>query len=100
MKKKNREGALKKLPSSAITAGGTGGNNGQTTPRRKRVVQAKVVGLVIAVGLSCILFFFQAEDGIRDPLVTGVQTCALPISVDGVERRLGLPCLGADLRLD
>src|SRR5438105_4419030 len=25
-------------------------------------------------------FFFQAEDGIRDPLVTGVQTCALPIS--------------------
>src|SRR5258708_27477810 len=28
--------------------------------------------------LSC-LFFFQAEDGIRDDLVTGVQTCALPI---------------------
>src|SRR6266536_807313 len=27
-----------------------------------------------------IFFFFQAEDGIRDPLVTGVQTCALPIS--------------------
>src|SRR6266536_4767898 len=27
-------------------------------------------------------FFFQAEDGIRDPLVTGVQTCALPISAD------------------
>src|SRR5205823_9638419 len=27
--------------------------------------------------LSC--FFFQAEDGIRDKLVTGVQTCALPI---------------------
>src|SRR5207247_5826108 len=27
-----------------------------------------------------ISFFFQAEDGIRDPLVTGVQTCALPIS--------------------
>src|SRR6266536_6277108 len=28
-------------------------------------------------------FFFQAEDGIRDPLVTGVQTCALPISAGG-----------------
>src|SRR5271170_1213901 len=28
-------------------------------------------------------FFFQAEDGIRDPLVTGVQTCALPISAFG-----------------
>src|SRR5690349_23334894 len=26
-------------------------------------------------------FFFQAEDGIRDLYVTGVQTCALPISV-------------------
>src|SRR6266571_3592455 len=29
------------------------------------------------------LFFFQAEDGIRDGRVTGVQTCALPIS-DGL----------------
>src|SRR3712207_1438932 len=28
----------------------------------------------------CIFFFFQAEDGIRDIGVTGVQTCALPIS--------------------
>src|SRR5947208_5086693 len=27
-----------------------------------------------------LIFFFQAEDGIRDDLVTGVQTCALPIS--------------------
>src|SRR5438874_4897903 len=30
-------------------------------------------------------FFFQAEDGIRDLYVTGVQTCALPISI-GVHR--------------
>src|SRR2546429_6969339 len=28
-----------------------------------------------------IVFFFQAEDGIRDVAVTGVQTCALPISI-------------------
>src|SRR2546427_5997076 len=28
-------------------------------------------------------FFFQAEDGIRDLTVTGVQTCALPISLVG-----------------
>src|SRR5205823_11232046 len=28
------------------------------------------------------VFFFQAEDGIRDKLVTGVQTCALPISTE------------------
>src|SRR5207237_4504630 len=27
----------------------------------------------------CFFFFFQAEDGIRDSSVTGVQTCALPI---------------------
>src|SRR5256886_16436352 len=27
----------------------------------------------------CFIFFFQAEDGIRDLTVTGVQTCALPI---------------------
>src|SRR6266705_1157393 len=27
----------------------------------------------------CFFFFFQAEDGIRDRTVTGVQTCALPI---------------------
>src|SRR5690606_32184789 len=29
--------------------------------------------------LPCCVFFFQAEDGIRDFHVTGVQTCALPI---------------------
>src|SRR6266446_6193211 len=29
-----------------------------------------------------LFFFFQAEDGIRDYKVTGVQTCALPISTD------------------
>src|SRR6266513_2021715 len=33
--------------------------------------------------MMCIyVFFFQAEDGIRDRNVTGVQTCALPISID------------------
>src|SRR2546423_2041814 len=33
-----------------------------------------------AFSASVHFFFFQAEDGIRDKLVTGVQTCALPIS--------------------
>src|SRR5258708_32994267 len=32
-------------------------------------------------GAHSFAFFFQAEDGIRDDLVTGVQTCALPISM-------------------
>src|SRR5258707_6516918 len=53
---------------------------------------------------SCLFFFFfQAEDGIRDIGVTGVQTCALPISPAGatvagrVARRgpLGLGAHGA-----
>src|SRR5690606_41166531 len=33
----------------------------------------------VVYGLLGIFFFFQAEDGIRDFHVTGVQTCALPI---------------------
>jgi len=41
--------------------------------------------LVISVFACCVcfffFFFFQAEDGIRDDLVTGVQTCALPILI-------------------
>src|SRR5207247_5844344 len=37
------------------------------------------------------VFFFRAEDGIRDPLVTGVQTCALPIS----EHHAAPPTAGA-----
>src|SRR5436189_5132698 len=36
--------------------------------------------LVVLFFFSCFFFFFQAEDGIRDTSVTGVQTCALPIS--------------------
>src|SRR2546429_258058 len=32
------------------------------------------------MALQSYVFFFQAEDGIRDVAVTGVQTCALPIS--------------------
>src|SRR5205807_5664262 len=38
------------------------------------------------------IFFFQAEDGIRDYKVTGVQTCALPISEPYILFRL--PALG------
>src|SRR2546421_4184040 len=36
--------------------------------------------LILVVGYAiAAFFFFQAEDGIRDLIVTGVQTCALPI---------------------
>src|SRR5256885_9472958 len=41
-----------------------------------------------------IFFFFQAEDGIRDYKVTGVQTCALPILpsawAEGLQRLIGV----------
>ena len=40
--------------------------------------------VVLCVGYFYVyffFFFFQAEDGIRDDLVTGVQTCALPILI-------------------
>src|SRR5207249_11787559 len=40
-----------------------------------------------SVFVICFFFFFQAEDGIRDRNVTGVQTCALPISRHEVARR-------------
>src|SRR2546421_3178792 len=42
-------------------------------------IERRVYHLYIYV-LHGYFFFFQAEDGIRDLIVTGVQTCALPIS--------------------
>src|SRR5205823_8671499 len=40
-------------------------------------------GYELRLCIDCVFFFFffQAEDGIRDKLVTGVQTCALPILI-------------------
>src|SRR5256884_4204666 len=46
---------------------------------RRRVLMASLM-LILGCVLFCVVFFFQAEDGIRDVAVTGVQTCALPIS--------------------
>src|SRR2546427_818756 len=49
---------------------------------RARCFPVVVYGLLLVLQIACVfpLFFFQAEDGIRDLTVTGVQTCALPIS--------------------
>src|SRR2546422_11416481 len=41
-------------------------------------------------GFVILFFFFQAEDGIRDVAVTGVQTCALPICHGGSSKRGGV----------
>src|SRR3989440_5154668 len=43
------------------------------------VVSSRAV--VMLCDITFFFFFFQAEDGIRDLIVTGVQTCALPIYV-------------------
>src|SRR2546429_1062277 len=66
--------------------------------------------VVMKIVLSYSFFFFQAEDGIRDVAVTGVQTCALPISHwldrDRYDKRHFAPHLlrksvnGEDRRLD
>src|SRR2546430_3424429 len=44
-----------------------------------------------SVCCSYFFFFFQAEDGIRDLTVTGVQTCALPIFGTALAFGLGVP---------
>src|SRR5437016_14195323 len=46
--------------------------------------------------MELIFFFFQAEDGIRDWSVTGVQTCALPIYGGG--RKFGVSFRRGDVR--
>src|SRR2546429_8507750 len=47
------------------------------------------------------LFFFQAEDGIRDVAVTGVQTCALPIWVMELAKpfRMSQPAISKHLKV-
>src|SRR2546430_12049049 len=51
------------------------------------------MGRHVSVGV-CLFFFFQAEDGIRDLTVTGVQTCALPI----LAAREKIPDKGQEMR--
>src|SRR5205085_5395849 len=48
-----------------------------------------ILPLLVLFFFSFFFFFFQAEDGIRDLTVTGVQTCALPIS--HIDRRQARP---------
>src|SRR5256885_2872668 len=49
------------------------------SPTSRRMTTRTLAGRSSCV--LCVCFFFQAEDGIRDYKVTGVQTCALPILV-------------------
>src|SRR5437867_7981212 len=49
---------------------------------RGRAGRDEGIGMVVYANWPSVGFFFQAEDGIRDRTVTGVQTCALPILKD------------------
>src|SRR2546430_253169 len=53
---------------------------GWLAERWQRIVGGALAALIGATAFTVWSFFFQAEDGIRDLTVTGVQTCALPIS--------------------
>src|SRR5256884_2723269 len=62
---------------------------------------APISALILAMAAhkhAALIFFFQAEDGIRDVAVTGVQTCALPI-LGGVEARGGEHAAGDEIEL-
>ena len=65
--------------------GGQGGNNadgGVERSRRGYRTPLRILGGSQGwLRSSSQVFFFQAEDGIRGLIVTGVQTCALPISL-------------------
>src|ERR1022692_4294123 len=55
-------------------------------------------GVYFSFRFLFLFFFFQAEDGIRDYKVTGVQTCALPIYEDGISGGGRVPQVPYSLR--
>src|SRR5688500_19072905 len=66
-------------------------------PRLMLKVNLPLNGDYTVLSLYVLLFFFQAEDGIRDYKVTGVQTCALPIlDLHGAAVGLGARLLGLE----
>src|SRR4029077_7780602 len=80
-------GSLKKKKKKAAGGAAHAGVRNQKRTRRPRearvstphirALASATVGVLVTLLFS--FFFFQAEDGIRDSSVTGVQTCALPI---------------------
>src|ERR1019366_10647907 len=59
---------------------------GRVARRAGQVVCVETGGRSVSAVCGCLFFFFQAGDGIRDWSVTGVQTCALPIYLEGCKR--------------
>src|SRR2546429_1773664 len=78
------EGTAKKVRSGRWPGGRRSGAKNRRTIEVIVVKAAPIAVTTIAAGRrnsrrSPVAIFFQAEDGIRDVAVTGVQTCALPI---------------------
>src|SRR5690348_12294597 len=67
--------------------------------RRRDSVACDLVSFSVDWYFFFIFFFFQAEDGIRDGRVTGVQTCALPIWA-GLDLVAAVAALGAEVGAD
>src|SRR2546427_9340265 len=65
--------------------------------RVSRLVEDWILGACFRVLVWFFFFFFQAEDGIRDLTVTGVQTCALPIFIRDIVM-VKLDAVGMDKR--
>src|SRR5207247_3590210 len=61
------------------------------TARYDHLLEETAESLGKQAALHKCVSFFQAEGGIRAPLVTGVQTCALPICWSGSARKGGRP---------
>src|SRR5712664_1733980 len=74
-----RDGFMQMVGSSLLTLG-----SGRTTAQGRLVVASLIIDTSFCIsifgGVGIVhFFFFQAKNGIRDLIVTGVQTCALPI---------------------
>src|SRR2546430_8574751 len=76
-----KAGDKKRVTILALEAYGLYDKTRIITVPKKNVPREAKVGVMLRSA-----FFFQAEDGIRDLTVTGVQTCALPIFSDALER--------------
>src|SRR5256884_7344330 len=59
-------------------------NAGKAIATSRMCVSSQDLMNAVECGCTVVIFFFQAEDGIRDVAVTGVQTCALPIALAGL----------------
>src|SRR5256885_9938754 len=62
------------------------------------LISFSIVVYLLEVCVYLFSFFFQAEDGIRDYKVTGVQTCALPICNNYLLNELGIALIYPNVR--